>query len=293
VLVSPLAGHGCGVHEATLEVAGALEAMLVGNRNFAVLPGKFGIVVDGGGPCPVQGAPGDIIVKLLDEMAAVSLDARAFFRVAPGDLVETAAAIIRGFIDQGPPARMRDADHAALLDAAGLSDPVTVPPDLAPHPIGDVGSGFGVGVAFGQLDAAVLRGLALLAADSLLFLTPWRSVMVTHAPAGSLGASLITDPKDIRLSISACIGMQGCEQATVDTLDDAAALAASGRLGGTSVHVSGCSKGCAHRGPAALTLVGENGRYNVVRNGRANEEPVLRGLSFEKLLALPALEEFV
>jgi precorrin-3B synthase len=36
------------------------------------------------------------------------------------------------------------------------------------------------------------------------------------------------------------------------------------------VHLSGCSKGCAHPGPAALTLVGPD---RVILNGRANDTP--------------------
>jgi len=43
-------------------------------------------------------------------------------------------------------------------------------------------------------------------------------------------------------------------------------------LAGTSkiVHLSGCSKGCAHPGPAALTLVGPD---RLILNGRASDTP--------------------
>jgi precorrin-3B synthase len=42
-------------------------------------------------------------------------------------------------------------------------------------------------------------------------------------------------------------------------------------LVGTSntVHLSGCSKGCAHPGPAALTVVGPD---RIVLNGRASDD---------------------
>jgi precorrin-3B synthase len=36
------------------------------------------------------------------------------------------------------------------------------------------------------------------------------------------------------------------------------------------VHLSGCSKGCAHPGPAAVTIVGPD---RVVVNGRASDTP--------------------
>jgi precorrin-3B synthase len=51
------------------------------------------------------------------------------------------------------------------------------------------------------------------------------------------------------------------------------------------VHVSGCAKGCAHAGSAELTLVGANGLYNLVMNGRAGDRPVASGLSLEDALA--------
>jgi precorrin-3B synthase len=47
-------------------------------------------------------------------------------------------------------------------------------------------------------------------------------------------------------------------------------------LDGTfALHVSGCAKGCAHPGVAALTLVGgENGRVGLVLSATARQTPV-------------------
>ncbi len=50
--------------------------------------------------------------------------------------------------------------------------------------------------------------------------------------------------------------------------------------------MSGCAKGCGHPGPAPLTLVGRGGGYDVVRDGRASDEPVLRGLDLDAVAAL-------
>ena len=50
---------------------------------------------------------------------------------------------------------------------------------------------------------------------------------------------------------------------------------------GSLVHVSGCAKGCAHPGAAPWTLVGDGGRYDLVRNGRAGDAPVRRGMTIE------------
>ena len=287
VLVSPLAGRDPSVHPATLDVARAMEALLVETDAFAVLPAKFGIVVDGGGAASVRHAPGDVFVLLRNDEGLISLDRTTAAAMAPSELVETVARLIRGFTEQGPPSRMRDADQARMLAAAGLTT-VTLPLASAePAPFG-----FGVNVAFGQMDSAGLQALASAAGEDGLSITPWRSVMLTRPATGLTHPALITDSQDVRLSMSACIGLQGCEHGSVDTLNDAALLAKYGRFGGASVHVSGCSKGCAHRGASAYTLVGEAGRYNLVRNASTKDAPLLRGLTISELVAHSALGDF-
>ena len=52
------------------------------------------------------------------------------------------------------------------------------------------------------------------------------------------------------------------------------------------MHVSGCAKGCAHARAAAVTLVGRDGRYDMVLDGRAANEPVLADLGAEELEAI-------
>ena len=39
-------------------------------------------------------------------------------------------------------------------------------------------------------------------------------------------------------------------------------------------------------GPADITLVGQNGRFDLVKQGRAGDEPILRGLSPETLMTM-------
>ncbi len=49
--------------------------------------------------------------------------------------------------------------------------------------------------------------------------------------------------------------------------------------GGVVLHVSGCEKGCAHPGAARVTLVGRDGRYDLVDDGVASDAPTLRNLT--------------
>ena len=162
-------------------------------------------------------------------------------------------------------------------------------------PGGEKGGLFlGVAAPFGRLDATQLDVLAR-SADAAgvreLRLTPWRAVLVpgldretaARLAETSAAAGLIVDPADPRLRVAACAGEPGCRRGTVPTLDHAVRFA---RLVGPgqeiALHVSGCSKGCAHPGPAPLTLVGRNGRYDVVVDGRPGDAPTALGLDAEE-----------
>ncbi|WP_258047706.1 cobalamin biosynthesis protein CobG [Sphingomonas citri] len=83
-------------------------------------------------------------------------------------------------------------------------------------------------------------------------------------------------------NVTACVGAPACPQASVVTRALADRLAAT-RVGGP-IHVSGCAKGCARSAPAALTIVGRGGRYDLVRDGRADSPPLLRDLTAAALL---------
>ena len=80
---------------------------------------------------------------------------------------------------------------------------------------------------------------------------------------------LIVDENDPLLRVDACPGAPACRSASVDTRATARGLAASGLAG--TLHVSGCAKGCARSMAADLTLVGEAGRYGVIRNGTTRD----------------------
>ncbi len=160
---------------------------------------------------------------------------------------------------------------------------------------------FGVGLPFGQIEANALTALADLAAhhgDGTLRTTPWRVLLLTGIATKDAAAiqetvaalGLIADPRDPRLAITACVGKPACASASVPTRADAARLAQAG-LDGLAIHVSGCAKGCAHPAPAQVTLVGSDGRYDLVRQGRASDAPVRRGLDIVQAIAALRLGE--
>jgi precorrin-3B synthase len=87
----------------------------------------------------------------------------------------------------------------------------------------------------------------------------------------------IVQAADPRRSISACAGAPLCASGEIPTreLGPEVAHAAAALLDGSlTLHLSGCAKGCAHRGPTALAIVGNPNGFGVVVNGCAHDAPM-------------------
>lgn len=182
--------------------------------------------------------------------------------------------------------RVRDLDDRARAAlSAGLGLAGAPPPGRPLHP-GVVALGAARAVIlelpFGRADAALLDRAADWAeryGDGRVRLTHRRGLAFAGldvAGAAALAAAareagLILDPADPRRRVAACPGAPACAQGSTPTQRDAARLAGAAARLGIAVHVSGCAKGCAHPGPAALTLVGTDGGYGVVLDGRASD----------------------
>jgi precorrin-3B synthase len=280
VLVSPLIGLDPDLDPATFDLARMLDDLLARSRDFAALPGKFGIVVDGGGALPVAESPGDILVQPQGDLVLISLDGGELAaNVALDDVRNAIKRIIAAFLADGTHRRMRDADAAVMFSKAGLTANMPRRPRPSRSPIGTVPGAIGIGLPFGMLHADTLRHLADLATqhgDATLRLTPWRALLLPGmADMPPPDAAWITELHDPRLRIEACPGAPFCAAATVSTLDAAREMAAHAHWDGL-LHISGCAKGCAHRGVANLTLVGEDGAWNVIRDAAPNATPLLR-----------------
>lgn len=178
----------------------------------------------------------------------------------------------------------RASDLAGMDNAlAGLfepSAPVMQPTSL---PVGAFptrqGQAIGLALPFGATSGQALAALADSAAQqgvSQFRLAPHHGLLAL--PAGetlaeaALAHGFIASPYDPRLRISACVGSAGCASGEAPARADAASLAAH-MPRGIRLHVSGCAKGCAHPGPADITLVGRKGGYGLVINGRASDTP--------------------
>jgi precorrin-3B synthase len=99
---------------------------------------------------------------------------------------------------------------------------------------------------------------------------------ILTAAAERLG--FIVDPADPRRNVITCAGAPVCASAQIPTRPLApviADIAGGWRPDDLEIHLSGCSKGCAHGGPAALTLVGTRSGCGVVTGGTARDGPVI------------------
>jgi len=85
----------------------------------------------------------------------------------------------------------------------------------------------------------------------------------------------ITRPDDPRRQIVACPGKPACASGLIGARVLAHQLAPHLPSSRHLVHISGCAKGCAHPGTAALTVVGAECGCGIVRHGSARAAPEL------------------
>jgi precorrin-3B synthase len=272
ILVSPLAGADPGVAPNTLSIAQSVVRAFDTDAERVWSP-KFGIVIDGGGVMPLTGVSLNVTLRAADgrwrlndrdiTAAEAAPHVLALARTSPFAPRRTSPAPALGFHPYGP-----DRLGAVLL----------APP-------------------FGQMQAAQLASLAGLAerwGDGAIRPTPWKSLAVAGVAVWDEGflrdaadqIGIMSNPADRRQGIVTCAGAPACLRATVETLDAALALAAGRAEGDPPIHLSGCAKGCAHPGPAAVTLVGERGQFAFIRHGRPGDEAEARGLTLAQCAAL-------
>ena len=312
VMVSPLAGIDPACRDGSA-IAAELEQRLATGPEWRALPGKFGFAVDGGGRWPLGETGADVTAIGAPTGWRIRLGGAAGAS-QPVGAAETADAMLRCarlFVGKGVPARftryrelVAELGASSCSAASGLRDmpwadvPAGKPgPGVTAFPTAAVAA---IGLPFGRIDARDLMTLVGTSAQAEFRLTPWRLVCAVTAQeaeareilARGEALGLATQADDVRLTIDACVGAPSCANATTQTRADAARLAAAlSERGGAprTIHVSGCQKGCAHSGPAALTFVGRDGRYDVMPDGTPTDPPAHRGID-PQILARFAME---
>ena len=172
---------------------------------------------------------------------------------------------------------------------------------LGTHALNDGRVARGVALAFGHAEAGVLKRFAHAAAQcgaTSIQPAPGRALLAVglHAASASkcaeaaAAAGFILRSDDARRYVVACAGAPACGSAALSTRQWAPMVAQAALPfldGSLTIHLSGCAKGCAHPGPAALTLVGPD---RLVVQGRAGDIPQGRISSADFIAGLTRLQ---
>lgn len=266
--------------------AGGLTARLTHDlidrlAELPALPAKFGFAIDTGPERLLASDSADIRLETGADGLILRADGcRTGRSVTEADAIDHLIALAMWFAETYTPEtrRMARVIDALPQDWQGCA-PGSVGAKLQPGPC-ELGALYGA--AFGSLPARKLYDLIEDSGACALRVTPWRLILL-EGGAAIPAPAFVEDGTDPLMTTDACPGAPFCPQAQAETRDIARALAprVSGRL-----HVSGCSKGCARMGPADITLVGDNGRFDLVKQGRAGDEPCQRGLDPQTLMTM-------
>ncbi|MFC5421153.1 precorrin-3B synthase [Bosea eneae] len=297
VLTSPLAGRAA---DELLDAAALAAAVERAGRSVSGLPAKFSIAVDGSGALALDAFAADLKLRAVStDVIALGLPGGLWFGPVAMDKAPALVTRLLGAFaavsgqSAGRIRRMRDlaADAVNMLaTSSGLESmpaPATRP---KPSPVGLVAERNGrvavlAGLPFGRTDVAGLHRMSKLARDTGIHEirpSPWRgfafcglSAEAAHSLQEALrDENLIVEAVDPRLAVSACTGSPACARGEAPALADAAVLAqaiAPLLADGLGLHVSGCAKSCAQPGSADLTLVGRDGRYDVIVAGSTSD----------------------
>jgi precorrin-3B synthase len=258
---------------------------------------KVSVVIDGGGSVSLDDSAADVRLTADGRgwLLAIAGDARSarLLGVVDGEAAAASAlAILDTVADMGPTARARDLPSGWIEKTVGQIQTLR---NVRPANAGDVWSTrplldgrfvLAVALPFGSTDAQRLRDLAghaqaIGVSDirpsplrMLLALCP--SIDAAHTlQRQAAGLGFITVADDPRLTIAACAGRPACASGRIDTRAIAVQLAGNlgPSLGGRTVHVSGCAKGCAHPAAADVTIVGDENGIGLVAAGTAAGQP--------------------
>jgi precorrin-3B synthase len=321
---SPLMGLDTAVSLDLREWLSDLRAALAERYRTKALNPKFSVLVDDGGRMHLDAVFADLRLALgtsrrlhvgLNGTAAA---ARALGWVALEHAAEAVFEVLDQTVARGREARAKDLDIESLrarLGVLGGRGPTGVeesvatlrpsstrasPTPLEPFVLKDGSFARGVGLSFGFSDAAGLGALADIAAGHgadavrpapervLLFMGLGPDRLLDFASAAA-SAGFVVSPADPRRHVIACAGAPACRSALIPTRELAPRVADAARghiRDETMIHLSGCTKGCAHPRAAALAFVGPD---RLVVAGRADAPAADHMTAAEFIGRVPAL----
>ncbi|MGI2034727.1 precorrin-3B synthase [Rhizobium panacihumi] len=285
------------------------------------LAAKFTVVVDGGGQLPLHGLLADIRLSAIRResglfwqifLGGTAATGRSLGLVGDTDARTCVTLILTRIAAMDIPLRGRELDPAEVktwLAPILLEDAVShVATRLLPLgllPLAGVQTiAARIGIPFGQCSADTLIDLGQQAETagithirpaidhSLVFFGDNDACRAMTA----FSQGLILSQNDPRAKIAACPGKSACQSASLHThaLGEVTAQDVGDLLDGSlTLHLSGCTKGCAHPAQALLNLVGMNEGTALIFGGKTSDMPLKLIRHGEEAKALGALADLV
>lgn len=323
IVASPLAGLDRNAAFDANAMARAFAGAIEADEALRALPTKFLFAIDDGSALPLSDVEADIFIGARPRAfrRASNCD-HVELRIAGADdlviitglarAIDAALRLARAFValrDGAFELRRMKRLVAALglervLDRAGLASALDARrPKVPPAPFLGVQQAdrlffAGAAAPSGRWRASELAQLAALAeAKGMgeLRLTPWRAVLFPTRNAeaaqpildAARALDLIVSHDDPRLSVVACPGAPECPQAQGETRGALARLAPLAQKlageDGVGLHISGCAKGCARPKSAPVTLIANDGRFDLVERGCSSDAPQLTGVDISAI----------
>lgn len=266
LLMTPDWTHGDDTHRLAIALMRTLSSL-------PVLPAKFGYAVDTGSEPWLIGAPADVRFEWGAEGALILVadGTDAGRAVTFASALDALQEMVAWFVETGGREAGRMARH--LRNRALPAEWTRATRRVRTQ--NNSTNGTLLGVPFGQLDVGVFKDVVARNAIQELRILPGRRLL-------AMGVSIAIPvgfcaPGDPLHDVHACTGAPGCPQAFGPTRTIARALAAS-LPRGEVLHVSGCTKGCAHPRNADHTLIATKDGFDLVSQGAPWDAPTKRGL---------------
>ncbi|OAN80860.1 hypothetical protein A8B78_10850 [Jannaschia sp. EhC01] len=262
---------------------GLAEALLEALSHLPDLPAKFGYAIDTGTEPWLAEAPADIRLEC-DATGGLILVADGAGKgraVTPKAAIPALIEMVGWFVNTGGRDAGRMARHVRATPLP--ADWEEIPRRVAQRPSTSA-HGTLVGVPFGQIDTASLRAFIDGGAVKTLRVLPGRLLLATGTALSRPDG--FCAPDDPILNVHACTGAPGCPQALGPTRPLARALART-LAPGETLHISGCTKGCAHPRAADRTYVATPSGFDLVSRGAPWDAPIARDLTPDVILKSP------
>ncbi|MDD9920753.1 MAG: cobalamin biosynthesis protein CobG [Boseongicola sp.] len=248
------------------------------------MPAKIGYAIDTGATPMLKDASADFRIEAgADHPFILRADGATHgVPVTPDTVAEAVTTMVEWFVASNGNAVGR---MSRLLsgDIQQPSEWTALPSGASKSQLnpGSTNEGVVFGVPFGRFEAKQLIELMKKSCATSLHATPWRMVLLKSAVHAEV-PGFLSEPAHV-LNVAACPGAPSCAAATVATYPIARALAH--RIDG-SLHVSGCSKGCARNATSSVTLIGRDGLFDIVLDGAADSVASHAGLSETQVLEM-------